>query len=426
MTAPGSSSTLDQWLRWLETLAPNEIDLGLERVAEVLGRMRLPPLGTVITVAGTNGKGSSVAMLEALFIAAGRRVGAYTSPHLVHYAERIRVDGAAVADAGIIAAFRRVESVREGVALTYFEYGTLAALQVFAESGAEVLVLEVGLGGRLDAVNVVDADACLITNIGLDHCDWLGPDVESIAAEKAGVMRPGRPVVFGSAEPPNAIRATAERLGAELVVAGRDFNSELEGDGRWSWLGRRIRLAGLEPPALGGPHQVRNAAAVLALIEAMGFDAMLERGLIDSAFARLRLDGRMQRVSAWDRHWLLDVAHNPDGASVLAEALRSRKPAGRLLAVTGILADKDAGAMIDALGPVVDAWIACTPASGRALEGRELASLIANRTGKPCLVGMDPVDALLRARQRAGPDDLVLVAGSFYTVGPALAALTRA
>jgi len=423
VTAPGSFASLDDWLGWLETLSPNEIDLGLDRVADVLARMALPAFGTVMTVAGTNGKGSSVAMLEALCIADGRRVGAYTSPHLVHYGERIRVDGRPATDAEIIDAFRRVEAARDGVPLTYFEYGTLAALRVFADRHADVLVLEVGLGGRLDAVNVVDADGCLITNIGLDHCDWLGPDIESIAAEKAGVMRPGCPAVFGAPEPPQAIVAIAEQLGADLVVAGRDFESDIRADGRWNWRGRRLGVRDLAAPGLGGPHQYRNAAAVLALVEALGFDTMLDSERISRAFGGLTLPGRLQRVDARGRRWLLDVAHNPDGARILAEAVGGLRSGGRLLAIVGILADKDAGSMIDALDPVVDDWIACSPASGRALDGRELASQVASRTGKPCLVAGDPEDAIARAVERSGPDDLILIAGSFYTVGPALAAL---
>lgn len=423
MKAPGAMGSIDEWLSWLETLAPNEIDLGLERVSDVLGRMQLPRFPTVMTVAGTNGKGSSVAMLEALCLADGRRVGAYTSPHLVHYNERIRAGGTPVPNADIVAAFCTVESVRNGVALTYFEYGTLAALQVFADRHTDVLVLEVGLGGRLDAVNVVDADGCLITNIGLDHCDWLGPDIESIAAEKAGVMRAGRPAVYGATDLPAAIRATADRVGADLIVAGRDYDVDTAAGGRWNWRGRRLSATGLAQPALDGPHQVRNAAAVLALVEALGFDSMLEPDRIDSAFAGLRLPGRLQSVTARERNWLLDVAHNPDGARVLAEALRLRRPPGKLVAVIGILADKDAGAMIEALHPVVDEWIACTPTSGRARQGRELASLVANCTGKPCLVADAPADALQSAEQRTGVADLILVAGSFYTVGPALASL---
>ena len=235
---------LPDWLRRLETLSPNEIDLGLERVAEVLGRMRLAPPARVIIVGGTNGKGSSVEMLRALLAGSGV-IGTYTSPHVMRYNERISVDGCPAVDAAIVAAFERVEAARGEVPLTYFEFGTLAALAVFDAAGVTTAILEVGLGGRLDAVNVVEPDASLITNVSLDHCEWLGDDVESIGYEKAGIMRAGKPVVFASTEMPASVAAHAEKVGAQLVCAGRDYTWTQDAGGRWSWHGRRVELSGL-------------------------------------------------------------------------------------------------------------------------------------------------------------------------------------
>lgn len=411
--------TLDDWLEWLETLSPREIDLGLERVVDVMGRLALGRAARVVHVAGTNGKGSCAAMLESLFSELGGVVGCYTSPHIVDYNERIRVNRAPVADAEIVAAFERVEAVRQGVPLTYFEYGTLAALVVFERAGAQSLVLEIGMGGRLDAVNAVEPDAGIVTNVTLDHCDWLGPDVETIAREKAGIMRAGKPLVFGSENVPRTIVAEAERVGAELLLAGRDFAWERAGDERWRWRGRAAALEGLAMPSLFGSIQLRNAAAVLAACEAMRLESLLATDVVNRAFGRVEVPGRFQWVEK-GRRWLLDVAHNPDAARVLGESLAQLAHPGPVTAIIGVLADKDAAGIVDALRPRVDQWIAVTPDSRRAIPARELASLIANRCGKPCLVMDAPADALRHVERRASDDTLVLVTGSFYTVGPAL------
>ncbi|MDH4015674.1 MAG: Mur ligase family protein, partial [Chromatiales bacterium] len=257
-----SGTPLSAWLTWLESLSPNEIDLGLERVREVLERLEVPVAEHVIIVAGTNGKGSSVAMMSALLRAAGKRVGAYTSPHMIDYNERIVVQGQPASDDEIVAAFEKIEAVRKGVPLTYFEYGTLAAFVVFAEAALDVWVLEVGMGGRLDATNVVEPTAALITTVSLDHCDWLGKDIETIAVEKAGVMRGGIPVVFGSADVPQAIIDRAESLGADLRLRGRDYS-----------------LDAVPQPGLRGEFQVGNAAAVLALLRAAGLKEAADEAL---------------------------------------------------------------------------------------------------------------------------------------------------
>ena len=414
-------ASLNDWLGWLETLSPTEIDLGLDRVAEVLGRLQLSRAGRVIHVAGTNGKGSSVAMLEALFICRGERVGAYTSPHLNYYNERIRMNGAAVSDGEIISAFECVEAARQNVPLTYFEFGTLAALVTFDANKADTIILEVGMGGRLDAVNAIEPDAGIITNVSLDHCDWLGEDIESIAAEKAGIMRSDKAFIFGALDAPNAILTVAEKIGADLSRRGKDFDYAVESDSpeTWTWWGRRSNLSSLGMPALGGKFQLQNAAAVLALIEAMGLDELLDRQLIDKAFGQLDLAGRCQLFQT-DKRWLLDVAHNAAAASALSDFLADISPGGRIIAISGMLQDKDLGGIVSPLLEFVDAWIAVRAETARARAAKDLAAGIANLCDKPCLVADSLADAMQYACTQATAKDLILITGSFYVVGPAL------
>ncbi len=421
MNQTGSFKSLDDWLPWLETLSPREIVLGLDRVVAVLDELELPRAARVINIAGTNGKGSSVAMLEALFATAGYKTGCYTSPHVVRYNERIRIDGLDASDADIIAAFERVQAARRDVPLTYFEFGTLAALVAFAEAGADTLVLEVGMGGRLDAVNAVEPDACLITNISLDHTAWLGSDPESIAAEKAGIMRAATPAVFGSAEHSDLIKQHADSIGADLRVAGEDFRFETSEipAGAWSWRGREYELAGLRRPALAGDIQIENAAAVLAVIEAMGLGQILSTEQVNDAFGRLRLQGRFQVIKG-RRNWVLDVAHNPASAAVLARSLQKMSHKGPVTAVVGMLADKDVLGIIEPLSGMVDSWVAVPLAGSRAEPATALAQKIANATNKPCRIADSIPGALAAEDRRADPHALMLVTGSFYTVGPAL------
>ncbi len=412
----GSLTALDDWLAWLDTLSPREIELGLERVRNVLSRMELPRPRHVIHVAGTNGKGSTAAMLEAIFTGAGTRVGCYTSPHVRRYNERMRVQGRELDDDTIVAAFRVVEAARQKVILTYFEFGTLAALAAFAKAGADVLVLEIG-----DAVNAIDPDAAIITNITLDHCDWLGDNVESIAVEKAGVMRRGIPVVYGSDQVPAAIIAEAARHGADLRLAGRDFRYGDDGKS-WHWHGRTQSLGSLQRPALAGAFQLQNAAAVLAVIEALGLEAMLDASSVNAAMQRLSLPGRLQRIQG-HRRWLLDVAHNPDAARVLGASLPAITASGRLVAVFGVLADKDVDGIMAPLSNIVDTWIAVPADSPRALSPEALASRVANRCNKPCRIADSIAAGLALAASLTSADDQILVTGSFYTVGPALESL---
>lgn len=409
---------LSDWLSWLETLSPKEIDLGLDRVDRVLERLspRLP--NTIFHVAGTNGKGSCVAMLGALLSKSDARVGLYTSPHIIRYNERVRVAGEEATDAQIIAAFESIEAVREDVALTYFEYGTIAALLVFAAADVDVAVLEVGMGGRLDAVNAIEPDAGLITNIALDHCDWLGADIETIAVEKAGIMRNGEPVVFGSRDMPQSIVDQANAVDADLRALGRDYDWSWDGS-RWSWYGKTHELRELELPGLAGEHQLDNAAAVLAMLEAAGFTALLQQDAVGEAFASLYLDGRMQRINA-ERRWLLDVAHNPAAASALASTLRTEAHPGQTIAILGMLDDKDVEGVVGPLASEVDLWIAVTADSPRGIEAGELARRVANSTNAPCCVADSLDNAMRRASELTVADDQILVTGSFYLVGPVL------
>lgn len=419
----GSLTALDDWLAWLDTLSPREIELGLDRVQNVLSRMELPRPRHVIHVAGTNGKGSTAAMLEAMFIEADTRVGCYTSPHVRRFNERMRVQGQELDDETIVAAFRVVEAARQKVILTYFEFGTLAALAAFAKAGTDVLVLEIGLGGRLDAVNAIDPDAAIITNVTLDHCDWLGDDIESIAVEKAGVMRRGIPVVYGSGQVPAAIIDEAARHGADLRLTGRDFRY-VDNEDSWDWRGRTQSLNALQKPALAGSFQLQNAAAVLAVIEALGLEAMLDAPSVNAAMQRLSLPGRLQRIEG-RRRWLLDVAHNPDAARVLGAALPAINASGRLVAVFGVLADKDVDGIVAPLCNVVDTWIAVPADSPRALAPESLAARVANLCDKPCRIADSIAAGLTLAASLTSADDQILVTGSFYTVGPALECLDK-
>ena len=401
-----AGSPLSAWLTWLETLSPNEIELGLERVREVLDRLDIELPQHVITVGGTNGKGSSVAMTGALLRAAGYSVGTYTSPHIVDYNERIVVGEDPVSNEEIVSAFETIEAVRGGVPLTYFEYGTLAAFVVFASDGLDVWLLEVGMGGRLDAVNVIDPTGALITNVDLDHCAWLGEDTETIAAEKAGIMRPGIPVVYGGDEVPEAILRHADVIGARLLLRGRDYS-----------------LEGIPQPGLQGAFQVANAAAVIALLRAAGLENAAQDELVARVLPQVRLAGRGQRIAEDGVEWLVDVAHNPAAASKLAQILAAAPVAGETVAIIGMLDDKDVEGVVAQLDRHVARWIAVSADNRRSIPAAELARRIANASNRPCLISESPDEALQAARADVSARDRVLVTGSFYIVSPVLQAL---
>jgi dihydrofolate synthase/folylpolyglutamate synthase len=413
---------LDDWLDRLEKLSPDEIVLGLDRVQTILERLVLQRAKVVFLVAGTNGKGSSVAMLQSLLQEGNASVGSYTSPHIVRYNERIAINGQPATDAQIVAAFERIELVRADVPLTYFEFGTLAALVVFADAKVDTVVLEVGLGGRLDAVNAVEPDASLITNISLDHCDWLGDDVDSIGHEKAGVMRANKPTVFAAVDIPASVPAYAASIGADLLLAGRDYQFDKSGS-RWSWRGRNVALAELELPSLSGDFQLANAAGVLALVEASGGQDLLKKEVVNTAFGRVQVLGRMQQIED-DHRWLLDVAHNPAAAEALAQVLRDRPIGGRTIGLIAMLDDKDVDGVIAPLLDVVDRWVAVTADSPRAIPATELARRVANLSNRACLAAGSVDEAVNFARELAAADDRILVTGSFFVVGPVLDSLT--
>jgi len=424
MVKPGSFQTLSDWLAWLETLSPNEIDLGLERVEEVLQRLQLARPNRVIHVAGTNGKGSSAAMLEALFLQQSKSVGCYTSPHIHRYNERIRVAGNAVGDEVILQAFERVESERNAVPLTYFEFGTLAALCVFDQAQVETTILEIGLGGRLDAVNVVEPDAGIITNVSLDHVAWLGSDVDTIAAEKAGILRSGKPFVFANEQPPQAIVKKAKEMSSDLRVLNRDYAYNIASEGSWQFCGRDYRLPTLQAPSLAGEFQIHNAAGVLALVEAMGETALLDANLIDAAFSALQLAGRFQIIER-RQQWILDVAHNAGAARALADSVVAIDRASidnvpRLRCVIGILDDKNIADIVEPLLPFVSEWISVTAASPRAFPAAELGRVIANMSGQSCLLAGEVATVCEELDADESSELPVLVTGSFLTVGPAL------
>lgn len=415
--------TLADWLDYQQRVHPRAIELGLERVREVWRRLGAPaPAPVAVTVGGTNGKGSTVAFVEAIHAAAGRRVGAYTSPHLLRYNERVRIDGRDAGDAALVDAFARIEAARgagpgEPVALTYFEFGTLAALLLFAEAGLDLAVLEVGLGGRLDAVNLVDADVAVVTTIDLDHQDWLGDDRDSIGREKAGIFRAGRPAIVGESDPPRGLLDEARRVGASLCLAGRDYAFARDAADGWLWRGGGDDLS-LPLPRLEAPCQLANAAAAIAASHALRERLGWSPEAIARGVATARIGARLQRF-AGPPELVVDVAHNPQAARVLAAWLRETPVRGRTLAVFGALGDKDVRGVVAALHGAIDAWFLAglDADSPRGLTADALATLVqiesAQRHG-------DVAAALAAACAAARPGDRVIAFGSFFVAAAAL------
>lgn len=417
---PGSAS-LQDWLDWQLTLHPQAIDLGLARVSRVLARTGWQrPDCPVVTVGGTNGKGSCVAMLDAILRAAGYRTATFTSPHLVDYRERVRLDGQMVAAESLVAAFERIEQARGADSLTFFEFNTLAALLVFETFRPGAIVLEVGMGGRLDAVNVVDADVALVASVGLDHLEWLGPDVEAIGREKAGIFRAGRPAICGMTQPPRSIVEVADAVGARLVLRGRDFDGVVRGDGTWDYVGGRAPRLHLPMPSLPGDTQAANASGVIAALDELAGRLPVARAAIEHGLRTVQLSGRFQRIAdARGFEWVLDVAHNPDAAAVLAANLAQFPARGRTVAICGMLGDKDVAGVVGRVRPFVSEWLAARAEGPRALDDSQLAerAAAAGVTMRPAgsLAG-----AMRSAADAAGQGDRILVFGSFHTVGPAL------
>ncbi len=414
-------NTLDEWLAWQQALHSCAIELGLERVGDVARKLGLlTPSHRLITVAGTNGKGSSVAMLESILCAAGYRVGSYSSPHLLRYNERIRLDRMSVSDDRICQAFGRVDDARGDTSLSYFEFGTLAAMEIFADSHLDVVILEVGLGGRLDAVNIQDADVALITGIALDHTEWLGADRDSIGHEKAGIMRRGRPAVCNDSQPPASILNDAEVTGATLYCADRDYRYSTNADS-WDWSCAAMRLDKLPFPALFGPIQLQNASGVLMVLSLLVDQLPASVEDIHNGLSQVSLIGRFQRVGS-EPETILDVAHNPDGASVFARSLTSLPFNGKTHAVFAVLADKDDYGIVEAMRGVVDYWNVAGLYSPRALPAEELCARMQTHLGEGANLSCFETtqDAYLHASQSAGSADRIIVFGSAFTVAEVL------
>jgi len=474
-TAPSADASLEQWLVYLETLHPEAIDLGLGRISEVAGRLELSLPCTRIVVGGTNGKGSTCAMLEAIYVAAGYRVGTYSSPHLIRYNERIRLDGEPASDLDIIAQFERIEQARGEITLSYFEFATLAAMLLFEVRRVDVAILEVGLGGRLDAVNMLDADCAIITSIDLDHMQYLGNDREQIGYEKAHIFRAGRPAICADPVPPNSLLEYAGRIGADLWLFGRDFN--YSGDRQqWAYGGREQRRSGMAYPALRGANQLLNASAALAAIEALRNGLAVPQQAVRLGLSRVSLPGRMQILPGLPCV-VLDVAHNPHAAAALGQGLDAMQHFPQTHAVIGMYADKDVEGVIRRMASRVHHWHCASLPGPRGLSGAQLAEIVqsvyadtqelkgavqnadsgasapvladaappangrstdapASAPGvKPAVrpaaapvevsvhAWPDPVTAFNEVKKSAGDNDRIVVFGSFATVGPVLQAL---
>ncbi|MEO8304155.1 MAG: bifunctional tetrahydrofolate synthase/dihydrofolate synthase [Betaproteobacteria bacterium] len=415
-------TTLDGWLAYLETLHPKSIAMGLERVAVVHARMASALACPAITVTGTNGKGSTCAVLETVLRCAGHGTGLYTSPHLLRYNERVRVRGEPADDATLIRAFNDVEDARDAVPLTYFEYGTLAALSIFARAGLDVVILEVGLGGRLDAVNVIDADVAIVTSVDLDHMDYLGPTREDIGREKAGIFRPGRPVVCADPDPPSTLIAHATAIGAPILAMGRDYGFVAE-HRQWQYWGPGGPRYGLPLPALHGTYQLANAATALAALDLLRDRLHVAAGAVRDGLVTVDLPGRFQ-VLPGRPVIVLDVAHNPHAARALEATLGAMGRFPQTSAVFGVLADKDIGGVIDAVRSRIDRWYVATLPGPRGATALAIAAALeAAGVGPGAIRRFDDVaTALDAARVGAGEADRIIVFGSFLTVAAALTA----
>ncbi|MGI8489890.1 bifunctional tetrahydrofolate synthase/dihydrofolate synthase [Pectobacterium sp. S5] len=408
---PQATSPLVTWLHYLEHLHAQAIDLGLERVKQVAEHLQLlQPAATIFTVAGTNGKGTTCCTLESILLAAGLRVGVYSSPHLVRYTERVRIQGKELPEAQHTQAFADIEAERGAVSLTYFEFGTLSALQLFKQANLDVVILEVGLGGRLDATNIVDADVSVVTSIAIDHTDWLGNDRESIGREKAGIFRQGRPAVVGEPDMPGTIADVAAEKGAQLRRRGRDWEYSVQRE-TWSWQDKQRELSRLPLPNV----PLANAATALAALHYSSLNVSEEA--IRQGLQHAALPGRFQTVQASPR-LILDVAHNPHAAAYLANRLAALPKTGKVRAVVGMLSDKDIAGTLAHLTPLVDAWY-CAPLEGpRGATAQQIAEHLTHSQSFSNVVA-----AWQQAMSEATEQDIVIVCGSFHTVAHVMEAL---
>ncbi|MDX5409076.1 MAG: bifunctional tetrahydrofolate synthase/dihydrofolate synthase [Thauera sp.] len=432
-TTPALPDSLAGWLSLLEQRHGQRIALGLDRVAAVRERMAVDCDAVIITVGGTNGKGSCCAMLEAILLAAGYRVGCYTSPHLLQYNERVRIDGREASDAQLVAGFAAVEAARGDAPLTYFEHGTLAAWHVFAAARPDVIVLEVGLGGRLDAVNVFDADCALVTSVAMDHMEYLGDTREAIGREKAGIFRAGCPAVCGDPQPPASLVEHAAEVGAELWVSGRDFGfgGDRQQWGYWRYTeppsqGSLVKRGGLAYPALRGANQLLNASAVITVLECLRSRIPVSMQHVRQGLMLVEVPGRFQ-VLPGRPSIVLDVAHNPQAAGVLADNLGNMGFYPETWAVVGMLNDKDAAGVAALMAGRVDHWLLADLPGPRGLAAAALAPVVRAASGKDdvrCFAS--PVEAFVAAQKEATEGDRIVVFGSFLTVADVLAAIKAA
>jgi dihydrofolate synthase/folylpolyglutamate synthase len=411
--------SLDDWLAYISAQHPSTIALGLDRVRAVAKAMQLRPPPVTITVGGTNGKGSTCAMLERILLESGYKAALYTSPHLMRYNERVRVAGEEASDDALAHAFERVEEARGDTPLTYFEFGTLAALWHFDHAMAEAVILEVGLGGRLDAVNIVDADVAAVVSVDLDHQAYLGNDRESIGFEKAGIYRAGRPALFGDFDPPRRLVEHAQSIGADLQLLGRDFRYQAH-EGQWDFIGRKGARHALPMPALRGSWQLKNASVALAALDEVSDRLPVSIGEVKRGLTLARIEGRMQ-VLPGRPTIVLDVAHNPHAARSLAAGLGDMGFHENTLAVFAILADKDIAGVVETMRGRVDRWYVSAAQAERAASAGDVAAILAQKGLQGATRTFDTIaSALDAARRDAGPNDRIVVFGSFYTVAEAL------
>lgn len=413
---------LNDWLAYIEALHPKDIEMGLGRVAEVKQRLNLNTTFPIITVAGTNGKGSTCAMLEHIYHAAGYRVGTYSSPHFLRYSERVRVACKEIIDDDLIAAFQAVESARQTTQLTYFEYGTLAAMWHFAQAKLDVVILEVGLGGRLDAVNVFEPDCTVVTSVDLDHMEFLGNTRESIGAEKAGIFRVNVPAICGDGHPPQSLIAHAQKIGADLRLIGRDFSFERMAQS-WNYQAKQGLLKNLPMPALKGDFQLENASCVLAVIEALQMRLPVSQEAVIQGLRSVTLRGRFQ-VVAQHPDVILDVAHNPHAARSLATNLEQTASSGKTVAVFAMLADKDIAGVIQALSKQIDVWYLAEIKHARASSLSAISALLLEQLPHARIKTFESVtQAYHQACIDADENDRIIALGSFFTVAEVMRAL---
>ncbi len=409
--------SLSEWLVYLESLHGKTIDMGLERVAVVAARLFTAMPMAIVTVGGTNGKGSTCAYLEAMLVEAGYRVGLYTSPHLLRYNERIRINRTMVGDAALIAAFAEIEAARGETSLTYFEFGTLAAMRLFEQAAVDVAILEVGLGGRLDAVNVFDTDCAVVTGIDIDHTDYLGTTREQIGREKAGIFRSGRPAICADASPPQSLRSHAQAVGADWRAVGDAYRYEVRSTA-WDFIGEQ-RYANLPLPAMQGNYQLNNAAAAIAALELLQQRLPVPEQALRLGLQSAIIPGRFQVLPGLPLR-IIDVAHNPHGAASLAENLARMPVTGKTYAVFAMLADKDIASVVAAMSKEIDIWLAAGLNESRGASAAQMHAIL-EASGANRIQLLDSVEqAWNSACEQASENDRICVFGSFYTVAAVL------